>query len=207
MMMSDSFKKYWAPPAHSPCTAVTTGFQTRCLNLGASAIPGSKLFQTLERVNQSPPALTSMPVENARSPFAWSRAQWMSSVSRMVSQAQDMSIAMASLKEFRLSGRLSVMVATLSSTSNRIVSRSMLPSLGHDGPQRRNSTLFYLGFGSAVADWRGPPHRHQHRRDHTRQKKRTSLVRQREEKRGTRSGDQGQEGRRCRRRVGHGQGI
>ena len=29
MMMSDSFKKYCAPPAHSPWTAVTTGFHTR----------------------------------------------------------------------------------------------------------------------------------------------------------------------------------
>ena len=28
MMMSDSFKKYCPPPAHSPCTAVTTGFHT-----------------------------------------------------------------------------------------------------------------------------------------------------------------------------------
>ena len=49
----------------------------------------------------------------------------MSSVSRTVSQAQVMSAAMASLNEFRLSGRFSVMVATLSATSNRMASRSM----------------------------------------------------------------------------------
>ena len=129
-MMSDSLRKYCAPPAHSPCTAVTTGFHTRWRNFGARAMPGSKVFQRLSFMNQSPPALTSMPVEKARSPLAWSKAQWMSSVSRTVSQAQVMSIAMASLKELRLSGRFNVMVATLSATSKRIVSRSMLPSLG-----------------------------------------------------------------------------
>src|SRR5580698_7908633 len=54
----------------------------------------------------------------------------MSSVSRTVSQAHCMSAAMALLKEFRLSGRFSVMVATLSATSNRMVSRSMHPPDG-----------------------------------------------------------------------------
>src|ERR1700735_2626181 len=58
----------------------------------------------------------------------------MSSVSRMVSQAHVMSMAMALLKEFRLSGRFNVMVATCSATSNKIVSRSkglLLAAAGH----------------------------------------------------------------------------
>src|ERR1700683_5289296 len=57
-------------------------------------------------------------------------AQWMSSVSRTVSQAHVMSSAMALLNEFRLSGRFRVLVATLSATSNRMASRSMVSSLG-----------------------------------------------------------------------------
>ena len=56
MMMSDSLRKYCAPPAQRPCTAVMTGFHTRWRNFGASAMPGSKLFQGLSKVNQSPPA-------------------------------------------------------------------------------------------------------------------------------------------------------
>src|SRR6202050_4022594 len=51
----------------------------------------------------------------------------MSSVSRMVSQAHVMSSAIALLNEFRLSGRFSVIVATLSPTSNRTASLSMVP--------------------------------------------------------------------------------
>ena len=66
-------------------------------------------------------------MQNARSPLAWSTAQWMSSVSRTVSQAQVMSDAIASLNEFRLSGRFNVMVATWSATSNKMASRSMVP--------------------------------------------------------------------------------
>ncbi len=149
MMMSDSLRKYWAPPAHMPCTAVTTGFQTRCWTLGARSTPGSKLFQTLSFMNQSLPPFRSSPVENARSPFAWSTAQWTSSVSRTVSQAHVMSSAIAWLNEFRLSGRFSVIVATLSATSNRMASRSMLPPgplVVAAGP---NSTLSLPGCGRA----------------------------------------------------------
>ena len=127
MMMSDSLRKYWAPPAHMPCTAVTTGFQTRWWIFGARSTPGSKLFQTLSFMNQSLPPFMSRPVQKARSPLAWSTTQWMSSVSRTVSQAHVMSSAIAWLNEFRLSGRFSVIVATLSATSNRMVSRSMVP--------------------------------------------------------------------------------
>ena len=51
----------------------------------------------------------------------------MSSVSLTVSQAHVMSSPIASSNELRLSGRFKVMVATLSATSNRMVSRSMFP--------------------------------------------------------------------------------
>ena len=63
------------PPAHSPWTAATTGFQTRWCVLGASVRPGSKLFHTLSFSNQWPCSLMSTPVQNARSPLAWSTTQ------------------------------------------------------------------------------------------------------------------------------------
>ena len=124
MTMSDSLTKYWAPPAQSPCTAQTTGFQTLWWSFGLSETPGSKLFQAFSFMNHGSGFLMSVPVPKARSPLACSTTQWMSSVSRTVSQAHVMSAAMASLKELRLSGRFRVMVATCSATSNKIVSRS-----------------------------------------------------------------------------------
>ena len=68
MMMSDSFTKYWPPPAHMPCTAATTGFQHLCA-FGPSRNPGSAWFQMLRWYHQTP-SVTSMPVQNARSPSA-----------------------------------------------------------------------------------------------------------------------------------------
>ena len=100
-----------------PWTAATTGFQHLC-DFGPSRKPGSAWFQMLRWYHQTP-SLTSMPVQKARSPAARSTTAWTSSVSRTAPHTSTTSAAMVSLKEFRVSGRFSVRVATWSSPTSK----------------------------------------------------------------------------------------
>ena len=118
-MMSDSFTKYWPPPAHMPCTAATTGFQHLCA-FGPTRNPGSAWFQMLRWYHHTP-SVTSMPVQKARSPSARSTTAWMSSVSRTVRHTSTTSAAIVSLNELRVSGRFSVTVATWSSSTSKMI--------------------------------------------------------------------------------------
>ena len=113
--MSHSLTMYWPPPAHMPCTAQTTGFHTLLRPRARGTRPDRRGSRCCRRATRRP-ALTSRPVQNARSPLARSTATWMSSVSRTVTQARWSSSHMVRSKAFIRSGRFSVIVATCAST-------------------------------------------------------------------------------------------
>src|SRR5690606_12837206 len=101
-----------------PCTAAITGFHT-LLARGDRARPGSSSFQMFS--GRSRPSPTSMPVQNALSPAARRTATWMSSSRRTRAQISGNSASIRRLNALSASGRLSVMVATWSATSNSTV--------------------------------------------------------------------------------------
>ena len=110
MTMSHSLTKYWPPPAHMPWIAQTTGFHTLFAR-GPRYTPGSSWVQMLSSPHHLPD-LMSMPVQNARSPFAWMIATWMSSVVRTILHTSTISSVIVRVNELSWSGRLSVIVAT-----------------------------------------------------------------------------------------------